>query len=509
MRVRAFFAVGAVLLLAAGCPPPGTGEEDPPVPDAGTPGGWDGSVSSDAAVSGDAAVTWLDASGPDSGGAGLDAGQADAGRVWPDAGGADAGSVLPDASGPPDAAVPPDAALGPAMYPADRAHSPITAWVAAHLRAVASRDAGQDPAVLAKVGASNTVNSNFLKCFAGANVNLDGRTHLQPTLDHYKGGDAAGTTPYQRDSLAAVVGWSAWSALSGDPNAVEQEIAAIHPSVAVILFGTNDIEARDIFRYGDNMLDLADLLVDRGVIPVFTSVPPREDDATDDAWVPRYNAVSRAVAQARQVPYVDLHLGLMALPGHGMGPDGIHMDVYRQSGSARGCVLTEDGLQHGFNVRNLLTLESLHRVKTVVLDGAPPPDPPGTPLHGDGSPALPFTIPTLPFSDVRDTSTGGFRTVDRYTGCAASQDESGAEFFYRLVVERVTNVRAMVLDRGAVDVDIHLLDGRPSGEGCLARDHRVVTRTLEPGTYHFSLDTFVSAGTERSGEYILVLVEDP
>ena len=30
-----------------------------------------------------------------------------------------------------------------------------------------------------------------------------------------------------------------------------------------------------------------------------------------------------------------------------------------------------------------------------------------------------------------------------------------------------------------------------------------------PGTYFFVVDTYVSAGTERSGEYALVVMEQP
>ena len=57
------------------------------------------------------------------------------------------------------------------------------------------------------------------------------------------------------------------------------------------------------------------------------------------------------------------------------------------------------------------------------------------------------------------------------------------------------------------DVDVHVLDASASGEGCIARGHRIVQGPLEAGTYHFALDTFVGGGEELSGEYLFTLVE--
>jgi hypothetical protein len=144
----------------------------------------------------------------------------------------------------------------------------------------------------------------------------------------------------------------------------------------------------------------------------------------------------------------------------------------------------------------------------VTLRGRAAPDADAPRLRGSGSHADPFVIAALPFADARDTTTGGARVFDRYA-CRPTADESGAEFLYRLTVTRSTNVRAMVITRGATDVDVHLLDATATAAGCVARDDRVIATTLAPGTWTFSLDTFVSAGAPRSGEYLLVIVQDP
>ena len=151
---------------------------------------------------------------------------------------------------------------GPARYPADRTLSPITPSVAAHLRAIGT---GGQPDVFAKVGASATASESFLHCFAGTRVDLAGRVELQPALDFFRGGDAAGTTPFDRTSLSAVVGMSAGWAISGDPSPLESELAAIDPRLAVVMYGTNDIQLRNLPAYADNLLTLTDELIAAGI----------------------------------------------------------------------------------------------------------------------------------------------------------------------------------------------------------------------------------------------------
>lgn len=447
--------------------------------------------------------------------------------VAPDAEAGDAGpeASLPDAPAPdavPDAPadvtadrsvdrpdVPPDVAppTGMVQYPNDRAHSPLTPDLAARLRAVATRGAGLRGDVLSKVGASNTVNTNYLGCFAGSNVDLAGRDRLRATVDWFRAGDAGGTDPYRRVSLAATVGWSAWAALAGTPSPLAREYDAARPRYATILFGTNDIQSRDLHRYGQNLLDLADQSLARGVIPLFTSIPARADDPAADAWVPRYMAVMRAVAQTRGVPFIDAHRAQGAIPGRGVGSDGLHLNVYAPGGAARGCVFTAEGLRYGHNVRNLLTLEALDRVLGVVRGGAAP-DADAPRLAGEGTPTAPFVVAAMPFGDARNTASGGTRAIARYA-CRTTADESGAEFYYRVTVPSPTRVRALVVTRGAVDVDLHLLTGGVTGERCVARDDRMLVADLAAGTHTFVVDTYVGAdGAARAGEYLFVLVRE-
>lgn len=437
---------------------------------------------------------------------GADAGPTDAAHgddaASTDAGAGDAGADTGD-SYPGDSGTPPT--NQPAVYASDRTLSPITPSVAERLQDIASAGPGLSDDVFAKIGASNTVNRNHLHCFAGPNVDLDGRDSLRPTVDYFLSGDAAGSNPYERESLATTVGWSAYKVLEGEPSPLDQEIAALSPRYGLVHFGTNDIQLRNIHMYAENLLDIADELISRGIVPVFTSLPPRDDDADADAWVPRYNAVMRGVAQARQVPFIDLHRELVTLPDHGIGGDGIHLNVYRPSG-ARGCVFDSQGLQYGHNVRNLLTLQTLDRMRSALDGDASDASAPA--LSGAGTTSDGFVVQRFPFTDLRDTSTGGQRLYERYDGCDAAQDESGAEYVYQVEVDTRTTLRAFVLDRGEVDIDLHLLDGSATTAGCIDRAHKSITATVDSGVYYFVLDTFVANGDEKAGEYLFVLLAE-
>jgi hypothetical protein len=407
----------------------------------------------------------------------------------------DAGTTAPTPEPEPDA--------GPTilLYPFGQKHSPQTAEVVDTLRAIAARSSTKRDDVFSKVGDSNTVNTSYLSCFAGAQVDLAGRASLEPALAHFKTGRVDATSPFERVSLAATVGWSAGASLAGTPSPLQQELDAAQPRFATVMFGTNDVGAMDPFTYGRNLFTIVDTLTAQGVVPIVSSVPPRDDSATADAWVARYNLVARGVAQARRVPFVDLHRELLATPAHGLGADGVHLNVFL-SGGARGCVLTSAGLGFGHNARNLATLEALSRTWTALTTGVAPettaPRRGGTGLPGDE-----LVISTLPFVDVRDTRTDGVARLASYPGCGSTAAETGREVLYRLELTQPTALRAFVVSLGTADVDLHLLSA-PSGDACVSRHDRLVTRQLPAGTWWLSVDTFHDA----AGEYLLVVMAD-
>ena len=421
--------------------------------------------------------------------------------------------IVPDDTGVVDSAAdsavdtvdtaPPGPPYAPVLYGDDAVQSPITAWVADTLAAIAS--AGQ-PDVFMKVGASSTASSSTLHCFASdATTDLGAHTDLADTLAFFRAGDAAGSTPFDRDTEAAVSGMSAGWAISGDPSPIDEEIAAIDPRLAVVHYGTNDMglgSTHDSAMPGfyRNMTELLDGLIDDGILPILTGISPRGDSASADEWAETYNALIRGLAQARQIPFIDLHLATWDLDGHGLSGDGLHLESY--GGGA--CVLTDEGLEHGYNVRNLIVLDALDRVQRV-LDGDDPPDDDLLVLQGGGTFDDPFAIAELPFSDFRDSRDALQAELDVYTGCDYDADESGPEWIYAITLADRTAIRAVVLDGEGVDIDLHLLDGTAESD-CLLRSDRTIETTLDPGSYLFALDTYVSGGVEQGGDFLFFVL---
>jgi len=404
-----------------------------------------------------------------------------------------------------------EAPSGPTRYPSDVVHSPLTAHVVENLRAIASLDLERRDDVFAKIGASSLDSSRTLTCFATEYVDRElMEAESLDALDLFLTGDAGGEDPFSRDAISAVAGKTAAWVIGGDPSPLDQELALTQARFGLIEYGTNDMHmgstyASAMWGFADALITLTDTLIVQGVIPVLHTNRARLDSASADRWVETYNAVIRGVAQGRQVPLLDQFVLLEALPDYGLGGDGLHMSTYKEGGSSRTCRFHDEAMAFGYNVRNLATVAALARLTAVVTDGLDAPDV-GTILPGEGTLGAPYLIEGLPFSAMRNTLDSGQSALDVYAGCGADQDESGPEHLYRITLEQATRLRALVIDQAGVDVDLHLLDETASEAGCLARHDRLWEGTLDPGTYTFALDTFVSAGEPKPGEYLFVLV---
>lgn len=417
-------------------------------------------------------------------------------------GGPDGGGSDPAADG-----SPPSGGDGFVRYAADGRHSPITPALVERLAAIAAGNPDARADVFAKVGDSITVSTAFLHCFASQGAtDLAGRSELEETLLAFRAGDAAGSTPWDRTSASAGSGWNAGTLLAGAPSPLTSEIAALAPRFAVVMLGTNDVGFENPVWYGENLSAVIDQLIAAGAVPVMSSIPPRDDNAGAGALVPLHDAIARGIAEARQIPFMDYRGALLPLPDHGLAPDGVHPNAF--PGGA--CDLTGEGLQYGYNVRNLLALEGLDRARRAVLSGeAPDPGGSGRPqLTGAGTTTDPLVIDGLPFTHAADTTGSAQRDLDRYGGCTSDADESGPEIVYRLDVTEPTTVHLTVIDADQVDVDLHLLRGEPSVSSCVERNDREIRRTLEPGTWFVVVDSYVAGGVEQGGDYLIAAVAE-
>ncbi len=410
------------------------------------------------------------------------------------------GSVLPDASSP-DAGPPDAGPSGPILYPFGERHSPVPLGLADALRARAASTPDRQDDVFAKVGDSITVSTSFLACFVTGPVDLGGRAALMGTIDHFRTGDAAGSDPFRRVSLAAGVGWSASRVLMGAPSPLESELGALRPRFASLMYGTNDVGFVDLDSYGRNMTAIVDAMLAAGTLPILSSIPPRDDDATADARVPLFNALVRALAQSRGLPFVDYHRELLPLAGHGLAAsDGIHPRA-----SMGGCVLTPTGLAAGANVRNLLVLEALDRMRRVVVIGEDALDASAPRLAGSGTRADPFIVPSLPFAGHGDTRSAGERAIDRWDACSTA-NESGPELRFRFHLDAPSRVTAAISSGAGADLDVHLVRAGGGAADCLARDNRQVEVDLGAGDWELVADTYASAAGPLPGEVFVMLL---
>jgi hypothetical protein len=420
---------------------------------------------------------------------------------------------------------------GGVVYLPGLLQSPVDEALAARWRAIAAAGPGQ-AGVFAKVGDSITAGgegvagSQFLNCFDGTlegpfsyafNIHLGRHCALAPTIASFKA-PAVGVDggSWARSSLAAMAGMgSAWAtrpAAGGGPSPLDQELAATNPRYAVVMFGSNDIGyfgggasyplLAQVEAYETSMRALTDRLLEGGVLPLLSTMPPRWHTPEWVPYVPAFAGVVRAIAQGRQVPLVDYNRALMAVgpPAYGLSSDGVHPSY---QGYNTSCFLDDASLAtYGYNIRNYLTLWALDRLRQVVETGGPAPDPGALRLQGTGSAADPLRIAAVPFGELRDLRASPERATAP-SSCAGAPVILGPRVLYRLELSRATAVRVLVLDRGARALRVSVWAGA-SADGCLATDTSLIARTLPAGAYTVAVE---AAGAGGGSEYNLTVTE--
>jgi peptidoglycan/LPS O-acetylase OafA/YrhL len=423
-------------------------------------------------------------------------GAADAPRRDPDGAVSDGGVIAaPDAA--PDAAPEPgpdggaQPQLGRVVYAEGQLHSPITRDIAAALAMIATQ-APDAEHVFGKVGDSMTATTSFLRCFDGPGFDLGSHAALAGTLAYFQAGNADGTTPYGRVSLAAAGGWTTADVLAGAPPPLDRELTALAPRYGIALLGTNDVRyGRAVDAFAADLWAIVDRLRAHSVIPILSTLPAMHGDPGSNAHIPLFNLVIRAVAQGRSLPLVDLHLALSALPDEGIGPDGIHPTAAPQGA----CALSTDALRYGYNLRNLLSLEALDRAHRA--RNGEPLDASAPRRIGSGSHFDPFRG-QLPLSDIADTRTGE-PAFASYPSCGLAAP--GREIVYRLDVPAEIALEAFVIGRNPVDVGVAILAGTLAAGSCVAAGDRSASVTVGPGPVFIVVD---SRSLATEGEFVVV-----
>lgn len=235
--------------------------------------------------------------------------------------------------------------------------------IAARISEIRERNPELREDAFSKMGGSSVASKAFLHCFGTEYVDLGEHSHLAETLAYF---DTGGRSSFNRQSEAAGVSWNLRYVLGGKPANFRRELAATDARWALVLFGSNDAQNRNELVYLKRLLYLLEQMTEMGVVPVLGAALPRRSKSKD-RWIERFNLITEAVASHLALPYIDYHGALSALPKKGLAKDGVHPNVLPPGGYKAACKLTEEGLRYGNNVRNLLTLEALDRLRRIVV----------------------------------------------------------------------------------------------------------------------------------------------
>jgi hypothetical protein len=232
--------------------------------------------------------------------------------------------------------------------------------------------AGNHPRVFSKLGDCMTENPNFLAPFSAGQYDLGEYGHLQTVIEHFAGTPARTEQDWTDDSFATVCFAAAsgfniagpldptwanpnWCNAGESPLACEYRVAK--PSIAVIMFGTNDVTYSDADTYNYYLRTLVAETLDHNILPLLNTFPTRPEDPEKSLLL---NQIVARVALDYGVPLVNLNKALAPLPNHGVDPaDTIHLTV---PPDGRVDIFSAEHLQYGFTMRNLVTLQALEAV---------------------------------------------------------------------------------------------------------------------------------------------------
>lgn len=260
---------------------------------------------------------------------------------------------------------------------------------------------GQRADVFAKVGDSISAMPAFMQGLGCGRWSAGPHSELAPTVRFFARRALPGTSAacsrvnsFSRSSAAtqafAISGWALVPGASHDPacrsneTPLACELRIDRPSYAVVLYGTNDVTAGvDIWHidalpeFLENMRRIIKVLSQRGVLPVLNTIPPRTDGLAVAAETERFNVALYRLARRWHLPIINLWRAFHGLPNEGLAPGDVHPSFYcpavyaglcNPGSNAPACQaasFTRAGLKYGHDVRNLVTLETLARLRRV------------------------------------------------------------------------------------------------------------------------------------------------
>lgn len=242
---------------------------------------------------------------------------------------------------------------------------PMTPETAANVLEIYQRgqELGRDPDTFSKLGDSTILNPHFLGPFDQGEYDLGDFTHLQPTIDRWRGS-------FARHGVGARHGLHSWTVF--DPMWADKdwcqagehllacELRLQNPSVLFVRLGSNDAGSPSGFRF--NVKEVIEFAIENGVIPIIGTKADRFEGSNEN------NDILRALADEYDVPLWDFDLLAETLPNRGLDTDGVHLIIDDLPHD-----FTEAGtFQRGHPMQDLTALIALDQVRQIVSgEGTP------------------------------------------------------------------------------------------------------------------------------------------
>ncbi len=251
---------------------------------------------------------------------------------------------------------------------ADPVKFPILPDVSDFTRTIYQRGqaAGVHADVFTKIGDCMTAdNLYFLGKFGSGDYQLGKYGDLQDVISYYSQSPVAGSkdNSFVWRSQAALTGFNAASVEDAnwtDPKLCKAnetpltcEYRLSKPSIAIIMFGTNDISALTSPQFDFFLRLVVHDTITHGTIPLLSTFPgsPVYEKKSN-----QFNQVIFQVARDYDVPVVNLWLAIQPLPGNGRNAESAYLT---RPPNTEVATFTDTNLRYGYTMRNLVTLQAL------------------------------------------------------------------------------------------------------------------------------------------------------
>jgi hypothetical protein len=248
--------------------------------------------------------------------------------------------------------------------------APLISPISDAMRAVyrRGRDLGSRPDVVTKVGDSLSADPLYLTVMSQEEVVLGPYDYLYDTLTYFRDSMALANVAAQIGLTSYVVFDPMW-ANADLCRAGESPLACDYrrkqPSIALIMFGANDVRHIDAESFAENMREIVEFTLDRGIIPVLSTFSYSPD--AEYWWLSvAFNQAIIDLAAEYEVPLINLWAAARPLDNYGLDIDLTHMS---HSGFSYLKYDTGHESWYGVSLRNLLSLVMLDELRlTLEMD---------------------------------------------------------------------------------------------------------------------------------------------